>query len=859
MSDESLLITIPAALVPTGGSPVLKLQIITDKAGKRQITRQLRDANASDAGRIRRVPYMVWGPIGASFESDAGMLGVDWVRGLDTRWPSRLLPNGRENPVTLTGFDPPAATSGYFGGFNFGMNTFGNLTAPFVPTIGGEDVVVFDEQQGYLFAERGVVSTQISYDTWTAIQSIIQDAPILDSALWRGNVYLAEGSNVPMQRRVSAGSGGSTYQNTVSTTPVGNVYASAIKRGSDRAWYIDASQGTNSLIGEVAFNFASFTLDRFLNLAAPFQVGDPEIGTTGIAPFGPFTMFGAQDNIYSFTDQGKPVPFSRALLGFQSPQNGKQGADPGWGWNYIITAIGLRAMQPGVDNPVGIGESMRGFTGHTGVPTAVWANRGELWVVYNDDGDIYGYRGGFGPRTAATGQPLMFPWFYASSETCGAIFSSSTPAEPVIIRAAGTNLVYTIIAANGRDDIDPDYVYSSQGGTGWFTTLDRDPQLLKTFRLARIRTRSMGYSSSWALSCAFDSIPQNPVGSTYTAIGTVTTDGFSTLLATNGGADSQGNPTPTANISGRTIKPRLVLTAKLIYFNYITNPSFETGTTGWSNGPGTATIAQTSAQALYGTYSGLISGMADQPIASTTFTLTASTTFMCSVGVYVATATKPTSISVDITGLAGATGDLTSPVDMTKLDQWQTVTVGPFTTGSDVTGTLTFNGVAGTILKTFYVDGIMIVNAGALTNPTVPYIDGNQGVGYIWLGTANGSISEWSPGNTDPPEVDALELEYVERPQQIEEVGVLVSLESLGAAQDNYLWDTLRQLVGDTTDGPFRVQFPDDQPPAVTGASGGGQVYAMLNSVTKREDVSGEIEGVLLSFSTWPEAEALSR
>lgn len=573
-SMRQMVITLPDAIVTQYGlaTNTLTLNILADaqiNGGKRAIVRNLRDANASDAGRIRRVSWGVGGErngvpvgaVGASVESQAGYLGIDWCRDLDSRWDSRLISAGAEVSVTLTGFDPPAATSGYFAGFTFGTNTFGNLSAPFTPTIAGSDVVVFDEQAGYLFAHRGILSTQISLATWTVIATAVQPAVVRDADNWRANGYVAVGPTAPMQRRVAASASGAVYEDTVSVSPAGNVYASAVKVGSDRAWFIDAAHHAVGLFADV-FNYACYTLDRFATLAAPFQVGDPDVGVTGILPFGPFTGFGSQKNIYDFTDQGKPVPKSRALIGFASPMNGKQGADPGWGWNYVITAIGLRAMQPGVDNPVGIGERMRGFTGHNGAPTAVWANRGELWVVYQTAaGDLYGYRGTFGPQTAGTGQPLMFPWFYAAAQDCDAIFSSNTPTYPAIIRGAGTNMTHQIISADGRDDLDPNYVYSTGGGTAWLTTMDRDPQLLKTFRLARIRTRGMTAGSSWTLAVGFDTIPQNPVGSTYATIGAVTTNGFSVVTATAGGADGQGNPTPTANISGRTLKPRLVQVA----------------------------------------------------------------------------------------------------------------------------------------------------------------------------------------------------------------------------------------------------------------------------------------------------------
>jgi hypothetical protein len=118
-------------------------------------------------------------------------------------------------------------------------------------------------------------------------------------------------------------------------------------------------------------------------------------------------------------------------------------------------------------------------------------------------------------------------------------------------------------------------------------------------------------------------------------------------------------------------------------------------------------------------------------------------------------------------------------------------------------------------------------------------------------------VAAGSGASTAPPEVNALEIEYDERPEQIEEIAVMVDIDNTGLT-DNQVWDLLRKLVGSSTTGPFKIQLPDDLPPAITGASGGGQKYAMLNSVMGREDLSTEVEGVKLVFSTWPEAAALS-
>lgn len=666
-NDDTIAITLPAALVPSDRTPVLKLAIVKDKNGKRAISRRLRDANASDPGRIKRVEWEIWGPIGASLESTAGYLGVDFCRDMETRWERRLTSALAETFVTLTGFDPPG-TASYFGTSYFGAAYFGSGIGTGSGG-GAPDVVVFDEQGENLFAHRGPVSTQVSLiGGIVAVGAVVQDANVRDADHWRGMGRIALGPSVPMQTRTGITATSATYENTVSTSPAGNVYANSVKRGSDRAWYMDAEAGDTQ-------NFAGYTLDAFLTLAFPFQVGDPDLGVNSIGPFGPVTAFGAEDGIYTFTDQGKPVPLSRALQTLHSPLNGSWFADPGWGWNYYLSVAGLRCHDlRGNDNPVGIGERMRGFTGHNGIATAVFATRGELWVVYQTSaGDLYGYRGTFGPQTGGTGQPLMFPWFYAASQACEAIFSSTTPnagtQNLTIFRGAGTNMTYMTIAANGRDDL-ASLTYSVSGGTTYLTTLDRDPNLLKVLRLVRGRARNMTSGSSWVLQAAFDANPISPTTATWVTIGTVTSNGAFTLTPVSGGV-------PLSSIAGRTIK-------------------------------------------------------------------------------------------------------------------------------------------------------------------------------FRWVQTAGGSGA-----STTPPELEGTtEAEYDERPEEIEEITVAVSLENTGWS-DNLIWDLLNDLVSQNTDGPVKIQLPDDLTPGVSTASGGGQKYAMLARVEQRQDTGSETEHVTLTWNVWPQAVAL--
>lgn len=553
-NDIYLTVSVPDSIKPSSGTNTLRLAIATDRNGRRLMTRNILDANSTSVvRRPRRVQWEIWGPAGQSLQSTSGGLGVDFVQNLDTRWERRLTSAGAQTFLDLTPFDPPG-TGSYFGTAYFGSSYFGSGVGS---GSGGDgpDVVVFAEQNGYLLVFRGPLLTQVDMTTtpWTVVSTRVLDATVRDADRWRGTVKVALGPTAPMVRVLGANPSGVAVENVQSTTPsAGDVFASAVKVGSDRAWYINAEQSA------ATYNFANYATDDFVNLAAPFQVGDPEVGTTGIGPFGPFTQFGQDNRISTFTDQGKPIPNSRALQTVSSPLNGKQFADPGWYWNYYTAITGLRANSGGTDNPVGVGERMRGFTGHNGLVHALGQVRGELPAVYEtEDGDLYGYRCGFGNETGGTGQPLLWPWFYEEDQVCGAVFSSTTgaPSQGVwLIRASGTNLTYELISANGRDDLYGDYVYSTGGGKAYLTTLDDDPNLLKTLRLLRVRTRNMTAGSSFTLAMGFDTNPTNPTGSSYVTIGTVTGNGEQTVLPVSGNS-------PLSNISGYTLKPRITQAA----------------------------------------------------------------------------------------------------------------------------------------------------------------------------------------------------------------------------------------------------------------------------------------------------------
>ena len=509
-------------------------------AGKRAILRSTRDTNAKDPGRIRTVQWEVSGPIGHSKQSLSGVLATDYCQNLETRWLRRLVSAGARNAITLTSKDP----TGVSGTYKLGEFKLGDLNNKLGGTAlsTSANVKFFDEQGGRMYAHRGQLSTQMLISSWAVEATTIHPESVTGALTWYGKGRVGLGAAARMRTRVGASTLGTLYQET--TTLIGeDVYAGSLADGSDRCWFT-----TRGPSGDLE-NQIAFTPNGFETISNAFAVGDSKVKATGLGPHGPLTHVGNYTGVFSFTDQAKPVPLSRALKGHSSANNGSQFADTGWGWNYYISDVGLRAISGHVDNPVGIGERMREFTGHAGRPTAIWHERGELWVAYLDGTATYAYRGVFGADTAQTGQPDFYPWWYRASTTCEAIFSTNTPTNPAVIWGEGTNCAYETIDRLGRDDTFTSRAYGILGGTWYGTELDSDPQLLKVLRRARIRAKGMTSGSEWTLAFSFD-------GATYLDIGSVTSTGYHTILPVQSGTTK-----PLDDIGGRALKPRLTQVA----------------------------------------------------------------------------------------------------------------------------------------------------------------------------------------------------------------------------------------------------------------------------------------------------------
>lgn len=529
-----------------GGKTFTVVQDSLLPAGKRAIKREWRPSNANDAGRTRRIQYEPWGPVGKSLLSTSGTLATDYTQNLATNHLGRLLSVGKRTAVTVTG--SPVTDSGGYAAFAYGSpsSAYGGTEALFGTSDTSGDIVnYFDEQQGYLFAHHGAISTQFQISDWTEIENYFHPNIITHAIDWRSKGYIGFGPGKSVAYRANATATGSTY------TDVGAVagqYARKFALGSDRLW---VCTGVNQV---------TFTLNDYTTFATVFEAGDHQHLANGIGCHGPITHIGKQGGIYSFTDFGKPVPLSRAFGNRLSTLNGAQWADPGWGWHYYTSVMGLRAVSPsGVDNPVGPGLGMLEFTGHAGIPTAIWDSGGELYVAYFvDDTNTYIYRCKFNPQTTpGTGQPDFFPFRYLASTQTNGGFSTESTTNPTIVWGEDGEFAYETISPDQRDDLWSGRRYSTSGGAWYGTTFDADRHLIKTIRQARLHVLNVEPCSTWQLAFTFDIDPWDTTP-TYVDCGPeLDVPGHYTLRPTNGiyGA-------PTSGISGRAFKPRLTQTAE---------------------------------------------------------------------------------------------------------------------------------------------------------------------------------------------------------------------------------------------------------------------------------------------------------
>ena len=507
--------------------------------GARAYVREVRPSQLSDRGRINSASWNVSGPIGYSREGIDGRLGHDYSDNLETMYDELLTSSAAGNDLTLSTLDPPAGgATAAFGGFVFGggVNTaveaaFGAGTAD--ATLG--NLTHIDQQALHLFFHRGPFSTQVNR-SWSVVDTVIHAAVVEGAVNWQGFGWVGLGANSPLQKRTGVTATGSTYTSVqISGT---DVNAGELKRGTDRLWFVNANT-----------NQARFTPDAFVAASNPFSVGDDGRRLTGIGTLGPFTIYGAEDGVFGFTDAGKPVVV-QDLEEYPSLNNGSQHVEM-WGWDYYIDELGLFAWTPNVVNPVGV-EALKGFEGPPdGRPTAVGKFRDSILAAYlTTSGDTYIFRGRFGPDTDATGQPLWFPFKKLTGVESHCISGTAAPfsTNPNIIVGRGSNATRYVMGRRGRDIADANYVFSTGGGQWFGTTMMRLNGLRANLRQAAFFTEDCTPLNTWQLAVSCD-------GGAYVNVGSpVYTDGHQIVRPTSG-------PLPRDDVAFHYIKPRLTQVA----------------------------------------------------------------------------------------------------------------------------------------------------------------------------------------------------------------------------------------------------------------------------------------------------------
>lgn len=187
--------------------------------------------------------------------------------------------------------------------------------------------------------------------------------------------------------------------------------------------------------------------------------------------------------------------------------------------------------------------------------------------------------------------------------------------------------------------------------------------------------------------------------------------------------------------AGRWVNSRALVVEEATT-NIITNPSFETNTTGWSSSWGD-TVTQSTDQARYGVYSLKIDG--DGATAGTGVrydaSVSAATTYTFSAWIYVPSDFDGGDPELRCYDGAGFGSLLASSSTITERDRWvrRDVTATPTLTTLRV---IIFS-PTGAANNAFYADGAQIEAKGYATT----YCDGSLGNGYSWSGTAHASTS----------------------------------------------------------------------------------------------------------------------
>ena len=406
-------------------------------------------------------------------------------------------------------------------------------------------VIAIDEDRGQLFVTRGTHETQVNPSDMAEVENNDRSAVIVDTAFAGGEGLVSFGTAQAVQRRATVTPAGATY-----AAVSGNPKAHQIRFGADRLWFVDADADDGAL---------KFSFDGLVAISNVNRAGDQSVAPTGLGVYGPYVMVGRRNGYFGFTEAGQSVRTIEGMEDFPSALNGAA-SDSAFGWHYVAHRLGLGALVPGaIDNDVGPMNILTFEGPIDGVITAVKRWKNALWIALLTDpedvasGTLWILRGVFNPQiTPATGQLDWYTVDELVGAECYALGATAgrTTAQATLVRGSGEDIAFYDLAFRDREIERSGYLYNTDGGEWFGSTLVRGPNRRKAIRQYHVRVKDVTSINTWTLAVQFDG------SGSYSNVGSVInsgSDGIRTVKAVSGGVPQ--------NLSGFEIKPRFTQSA----------------------------------------------------------------------------------------------------------------------------------------------------------------------------------------------------------------------------------------------------------------------------------------------------------
>lgn len=727
-----------------------------------------------------------------------GHLAVDYCDGTDSRWSSRLTLGPELKPLSLSSLDQ-----------SFPM-TFLNVSAALDSGI-GLDATPISGSVNDIVLTPGAITTEawIYYarDGYVTKVNAITLAVAETHAMTDSVTALLATQTPGNLREVSVGLQTSPYQviAPIATTGTLDTYTANTGSAVANVFGTDPLRVVRGYMSGGQTVFAGNALTSVVTMGAPAWFDVTTITGQSVVPTG-FTTDGSRwvmgtsgGPYYIDPSLGQPYELLPSLG--HNTENARQL----FYWEFlgaiIMTRYGVRYQRGTTGKSFGV-ETFEGNRSPVqGYVTA--ADGSQRWLYTAVSNTITGntwlvawHTDSRETRQTATGPVVMSPFVIGripSSQPSRAMqwigTANQLRTSSLLTMGAGSDALTMIAGETPQEIDDPNYRYQASGDA-YMTEMRRFPHLLKD-------VEALEFEASGCTTNNYITPSITVYGDTSSATTTVngSATGVNDTIKTNGYqrrlfVDNAGNPL--TSVSGRRVKPKFSFTLGDTYgTNLCTNPSFETGTTGWTVGSGS--IAQSSSQAKFGAYSLGLTLTVGSPSSGYSLTLTGGYYYTFSAYVYVPSTVGGTK-TASITTLygSGLSGSSTSSLT----DQWQRLSYTIFIQSTG-TYTITFGGNFSS--GTAYIDGVQIEQGSSAT----AYIDGTQ-TNCVWNGTANASTSTRSVTEA-PSIIGPIRMYYTLRPILVDKVTLQLQLQD---DDQNTAYDKINALQALQNRGP--VYISDD-------------------------------------------------